>query len=452
MMWRAVIAWTNPVALWALLLAAGPVIVHLLRRHRAARVPFPSLRFVRQAETSAVRVRLPSDPWLLLVRVAAIALAACAAAGPILLTGARLSRWNAITARAIVVDTSGSMSVADADGAVPTRLADDAAQAEARGAAYSRRIESANLADGVRLAAAWAGSAPPARREVVVITDAQRGAFDATVLRLVPDGVGIRVVAVGRRPSDEMFDGAALLGDADRSRRQRVALTAGTTAVTIEGETRTSGVRIVASGEQGSVVARAIDVAARAGSLAPSPEQPIAFRFSDGGGAVLPVAALDGGWMLSVALGVMADRSLVSIAPTDASPLGDEFGRAPWTTLVARDGKPVVSAAALEHELVLQAGAPVDSVFAAAVIRSALNARATSYAEREIATTAPAVLAEWQRAAAPVDPVDKDAWRRATATDARWCWALALAALAIEQWLRRRPRQRRIQENVRAAA
>ena len=68
------IGWTNPAALWALVVSAAPVIIHLLRRHRAARIPFPSLRFVRPAETSAVRLRRPSDSWLLVLRVAILAL------------------------------------------------------------------------------------------------------------------------------------------------------------------------------------------------------------------------------------------------------------------------------------------------------------------------------------------------------------------------------------------
>jgi hypothetical protein len=449
-----VIAWTSPAALWALLLAAAPVIVHLLRRHRAARVPFPSLRFVRQAETSAVRLRRPDDPWLLLLRVAAIACAAGAAAGPILVTSTRLAEWNAVTARAIVVDTSESMGVADAGGAVPARLADEAAQAEARSAAYSTRIDASSLADGVRRAAAWTVSAPPARREVVVITDAQHGALDAGTLADVPDGTGVRVVAVGRRSGDRVVDGAPLVESAGRARRQRVTLSADATSVAIAGVQDTAGVRILTDGPEASgAIARLLDVAGRAGSFAPSADQSIAFGFTGTATEELPVSPLRGGWMLSTALGVMADRRLASIAGADASPLDDRFGRAPWTPLLVGNGKPLLSAAALQKDLVLRADTALDSVFAAAVIQSALNARAgaTSYDEREVATTAPAVLATWQR---PAAPVGRDVWRQAQTTDARWCWALALLALAIEQWLRGRSRRRSggMGEDVRVAA
>ena len=52
------IGWLNPAALWALPLAAVPVIIHLLRTHHARRVAFPSLRFVPPSRTAAVRMRL----------------------------------------------------------------------------------------------------------------------------------------------------------------------------------------------------------------------------------------------------------------------------------------------------------------------------------------------------------------------------------------------------------
>ena len=55
------IGWLNPGALWALPLAALPILIHLLRTHHATRVAFPSLRFVQPSRTAAVRMRLPSD-------------------------------------------------------------------------------------------------------------------------------------------------------------------------------------------------------------------------------------------------------------------------------------------------------------------------------------------------------------------------------------------------------
>ena len=62
------IAWLNPAALIGLTLVTGPVIVHLLRRRRSRRVPFPSLRFLQPSHAAAVRLHTPAD-WPLLVSI-----------------------------------------------------------------------------------------------------------------------------------------------------------------------------------------------------------------------------------------------------------------------------------------------------------------------------------------------------------------------------------------------
>ena len=100
------IAWLNPGALVGLAVLAGPVLVHLLLRHRAARILFPSLRFVRASRTAAVRLRPPSDWLLLALRLATLGLAVLALAQPLLLAPARVAAWNARLARAVVVDVS----------------------------------------------------------------------------------------------------------------------------------------------------------------------------------------------------------------------------------------------------------------------------------------------------------------------------------------------------------
>src|SRR5262245_59432553 len=103
------IGWQNVAALWALPLLAIPIIVHLLRVHRADRVLFPSLRFVQPSRTAAVRLRMPSDLLLLALRLTIVAMTIAALARPVVVTSSRLRNWNASTARAVVVDTSASM-------------------------------------------------------------------------------------------------------------------------------------------------------------------------------------------------------------------------------------------------------------------------------------------------------------------------------------------------------
>ena len=65
--------WLAPGAVAALVLLAGPVIVHLLARRNARRLIFPATHFVRATNAAAVRFRRPSDAGLLLIRLAILA-------------------------------------------------------------------------------------------------------------------------------------------------------------------------------------------------------------------------------------------------------------------------------------------------------------------------------------------------------------------------------------------
>ena len=202
------IGWQNAAALWALPLAAVPFLIHLLRTHHAKRVAFPSLRFVQTSRTAAVRMRLPSDVLLMVVRIATVALAVGALAGPMVLTDARMAAWNARTARAVVVDVSDSMRVVDGSGVPPEGAAAEAAAAELRTATYARRIDTRDLGDGFARASRWLAASPPARREIVVISDLQRGALRRPDTMTVPDGIGVRFIPVGRAAKTNTFDGA----------------------------------------------------------------------------------------------------------------------------------------------------------------------------------------------------------------------------------------------------
>ena len=124
------IGWLQPAALLGLVLAVLPFVIHLLRAHRADRIQFPSIRFIRPSTTAAVRLRSPSDWSLLAVRTAIVVAAVLALAQPVWLTPARLARWNALTAKAILVDGSESMRLSRAADA-----ANDAVSAEQQTAA-----------------------------------------------------------------------------------------------------------------------------------------------------------------------------------------------------------------------------------------------------------------------------------------------------------------------------
>lgn len=195
--------WLQPAAFAALGAAILPVVVHLLLRRRASRVLVPSVRFIAATEDSAVRVRRPSDLLLLAVRVAIVASAALALAGPLVITGGRRAAWDASRIRAIVIDRSAS---------VDANAASEAARAESRDAAVLRTFEGTRVAAAVARAAAWLRETPPGRQEVVLISDFQHGAVGESDLAPVPRSAGIRTVRIGSRvTAGEPIDGGTIV-------------------------------------------------------------------------------------------------------------------------------------------------------------------------------------------------------------------------------------------------
>jgi hypothetical protein len=464
-----VIAWQNALAFWALPVAAIPILIHLLRLHRADRVPFPSLRFVRPSHTAAVRLRVPSDVLLLVVRIGVLALAVAALARPILITDPRLAAWDAMTARAVVVDVSESMQEPGADAVAPARGAAESAEAELSTAAYGRRFESRRLEDGLARAVAWLASVPPARREVVLLSDFQRGTLDEALVRAVPKAVGLRFVQVGKRVTTRRIDGSALLGtESVAARMQSIDLTTESTAVTASPSTLPiSGLRVIDDPRTAESRRRAIErllrAVAAAGAPASSKEEPLAIRFVDKGEwePPIPIGPVRAGWMLRTVLRAREDADMSAVArQIDAQSIGSMpvGARDELRAIVARDrnGRPLAWAASAGPELLLDIAAAPDSLFAAAVVRAALTARRAppDYAEREIAQIDSSTLDAWSRPPAPVS-LDLDSnglWRNADSTDARWCWLAAIVLVGLEQWLRARPARQAGPEVSREAA
>ena len=97
--------WLNPSVLLALAAAAAPILIHLLVQRRAERFPFPTLRFLQPTRLAAIRRHVLEDLPLLAVRVALLAAAVAALAGPLFVTKARRLAWDRRVVRATVVDT-----------------------------------------------------------------------------------------------------------------------------------------------------------------------------------------------------------------------------------------------------------------------------------------------------------------------------------------------------------
>ena len=108
-----------------------------------------------------------------------------------------------------------------------------------------------------------------------------------------------------------------------------------------------------------------------------------------------------------------------------------------WTVVaVDRNGGPLARVSTSGGQLLMQVGAPADSLVAAAFVRALLRARAgeSSHPDQEILRTPAEILTARSRSAGPVEA---DAWRSAEGSDGRWLWLAAVILLGIEQMLRR---------------
>ncbi len=94
----------SPLALFGLALIALPVAIHLLVRRHAAKLDFPSLRFLRETPSFRLRPRRIQQPLLLALRVAAVALLVIGFARPLISLNPRAARTHFI-----LLDTSLSM-------------------------------------------------------------------------------------------------------------------------------------------------------------------------------------------------------------------------------------------------------------------------------------------------------------------------------------------------------
>ena len=106
-------AFLNPIFLLGALAATLPVLVHLVRRTRAARMQFPSLMFLRRIEQKTIRKRRLRNLLLLALRCAALLLLALAFARPYFTGASTASAASNQSSSVILVDASFSMRYGD---------------------------------------------------------------------------------------------------------------------------------------------------------------------------------------------------------------------------------------------------------------------------------------------------------------------------------------------------
>ena len=191
-------AFLAPLWLSLAVLAAVPVLLHLLRRNIGARIEFPAVRYLQSAERDSSRDVRAKNLWLLLLRILIVVLLALAAAKPIWTRGEGTPRElaivldNSLSTTAIV----GGAPVLDRLTAAARQLRRASSSAEriwlitadgtlftgpdAIDAALSRVIAlqgAGQLDAAVRTAIALTRGAGTGGGAVVILTDGQRSAW-----------------------------------------------------------------------------------------------------------------------------------------------------------------------------------------------------------------------------------------------------------------------------------
>ena len=436
--------WQAPWVWLGLIAVAFPVVIHLLGRGHARRLPFPTLRFfgiTRSLPTRRTRLR---DLVLLAVHIAILAAAVAALAQPLLLTAHRKGEFDASLARAVIVDTSASMQRRTPAGERAIDVALQVSQRLADSAAPGIVLRTASPARAIAGAVAWLGR-QAGRGEIVVVSDFQAGALDAADIATIPAHIGVRLVPIRASAGDTPLVTHARYGNVDVT--ARIVLSLDRTDVEwaaspVPLDSATSGVTLLAGATEAAAAEAArhaastmgvplpLDTGRRIVVVFPSyPERATLWR-----GAT----ALRSAWMSDVVVRLRADPVLAAAGSSVMAATPVDSARA--TAAVRNEqGRPVVLAATGTvggHEVLLlfplvEAGSLTSAALIVATNR-ALSV-ASPVAELDPATLPDSTLTAWQRAPT----------RRSTPgpgdslSDGRWLWVLALVLLGIEALLRR---------------
>ncbi|MBI4887526.1 MAG: BatA domain-containing protein [Acidobacteria bacterium] len=247
-----------PLFFAALAALAIPVLIHLIQREKKQVVRFPSLMFVQRVPYKSVRRRRIHNWLLLCVRLTALALIVLAFARPFLRRDT-LNTAVGAGAREVVVLLDDSYSLAYGDHWERARAAasnainglgpDDRGSLVLFGSGAEIALRSAASGDRPRLAAAVAAARPGAsatryapalkvagsilaesslpRREVVLISDFQRGGWRGEEGARLPEGTTVTPVAIaGGADAPNVAVTGVSLARSTFSNQERVAVTA----------------------------------------------------------------------------------------------------------------------------------------------------------------------------------------------------------------------------------
>jgi hypothetical protein len=234
---------------------AIPVLIHLIQRERKNVVQFPSLMFVRRIPYSSIRRRRIHNWTLLMLRLAAIALIVSAFARPFF-------RGTALTAAAggardivVLLDRSYSMGHGDqwdrakraasealssmrsgdrgtlvlfsTDAEVAVQPTDDRARLQSEINATALTASGTRYGPALKLAGSLLATSNFPRREVVLVSDFQRGGWSAGDGLRLPLGTTVTPVAVPAENTRNVTVTPVSLQREQVSGQDRVTVTAG---------------------------------------------------------------------------------------------------------------------------------------------------------------------------------------------------------------------------------
>ena len=247
-----------PLFFVALAALAVPVLIHLIQREKKQVVRFPSLMFVQRIPYKSVRRRRIHNWVLLMVRLAALTLIVLAFARPFLERpdlaaaggGAREvvvlfdqsysmgygDRWD--RARAAANDAIEALGPVDRGSVV---LFSSGAEIALRSAGSTNRrqlsaaVADATLTDGatryspaLKVAGGILADSPLPRREVILISDFQRGGWRGEEGTRLPQGTTLTPVAIaGGADAPNVTVTTVSLGRSTFENQERVTVTAG---------------------------------------------------------------------------------------------------------------------------------------------------------------------------------------------------------------------------------
>jgi Aerotolerance regulator N-terminal len=428
------VIWQSPSVLFGLAAVAAPILIHILVQRRAERVPFPTLRFLQPTRLAAMRRHVLDDALLLAVRGAILAAAVAALAGPLVITAARRQSWERRIVRAVVID--------DVAGSFQGRAIRDGARAF-----QASEFRVAALPDGIRRAVAWLEQAPPARRELVVVSPFPIGSLTAADVAAVPASIGIRFERAGTLPATRSVQAGRVLGPGGVLARE-VTLDGAQTSVRDAAAAKAPPwpIEVVHAAASKPSVDAAVAAVLSRGVRAPEPGrrarllvEPEKGPYPFSGGDVFPIRTP---WMADAAARLLRDAELQTAAARVATGLVDaRFSAAPWQmAALSADGRPLAVAAESAGRLIVASAAPASSLVTPLLLRSLANGLGVvpDLRHAEVAPIADRLLREWARpSASPAAPAADAVRQDGDENDRRWLWIAVVCLLGIEMGMRR---------------